>query len=108
VKKVNLKIPIKTLRSLVATVKALQEHYFFYQLPEDWIEIKTNKETDNRPNLPMNREEANLVIRQIPAYSHLTIPIKIYENITPMIDLLRTHFRFRSFPTNFIEVPDLL
>ncbi|CAG8844854.1 33633_t:CDS:1, partial [Gigaspora margarita] len=47
----------------------------------------------------MNLKEVNSLIRQIPACNYLMIPIKTYKNITPTINLLRTHFQFRSFLT---------
>jgi hypothetical protein len=103
--KVNLTIPIRSSKSLVETSRQLRSYYYFHRIPESWIEIVDN--TDGRPNLPTDLEKAIVATTQIEECKHLQLPIREYNDIQTTIETLRKHFRFRSFPTSFIHVPDL-
>ena len=102
----NITIPIRSPRILVSTARLLRQFYFFHKIPDAWIDI-TNFGKNDKPTLPADITEANNILSSTKSCQHIELPITDYAQIIPTIQTLRQSFRFRSFPTNFINVPDL-
>ena len=62
----NLTLPIKTPKELVQTARMLRETYYFYKLPESWIQIEEQNDqaqasnvddTETKPDIPQSLVE---------------------------------------------------
>jgi hypothetical protein len=62
----NLTLPITSPKILVETARQLRTHYFFYQLPAEWISINNTARKENtKPNLPSSLDEIQTTLREL-------------------------------------------
>ena len=109
VQNINLTTPIRSPKLLVEIARKLREKYFFYKIPDSWIDIPVSdgSHTKDNPRLPNELAQVMELSSQIPELQHLNLPIKRYEDISPTEDLLHKYFIFNTLPLHFTDVPDL-
>ena len=104
---VNLTLPISSPKALVDTARLLREHYFFHQIPTEWIEIRTNPNPATKPPLPFQISEIQSYLEQTNLNHTIQIPITQHKEIERTITLLRDHFNFQGTPIHLLNLPNL-
>ena len=113
----NISFPIQTSQQLTETVKLLRAHYYFIQLPEEWIEIQTGTPRPQEdaedtpwpaaplPSLPDTLVEVNTLLAS--QGIELSLPITAQQDVTPTMKILRDHFKIKSIPDFLLDLPPL-
>ena len=112
VTKVNLTLPITNTKELMIAVKALREFYFFWKIPEDWIQIRekeNDKKTKDEERFPTSIEKLNEELQNKNIIDCPKFPIEEQEEVIEAINLLQETFRIETIPEwvfNIKELPE--
>ncbi|CAG8808144.1 44146_t:CDS:1, partial [Gigaspora margarita] len=102
---VNLTLSIKTSKELTIAAWALKEYYFFYSIPEKWIEIpKRTVEVTEKIKLTDNIKKTNEIIKKNDSSSDITFPITEQKLIPMATKLLVCLFVFDYISDFYFEV----
>ncbi|CAG8729873.1 5992_t:CDS:1, partial [Dentiscutata heterogama] len=107
-------LSITTPKQLTSIAKTLRKHFFFSQLPSDWIQIPTRKtesktnSTDTLQPLPEIPTEITELRKILISYSiKLKLPIQSQEEVTPTMKVLRQQFSVKTIPVFILELSPL-
>ena len=104
----NLTLPITSPKILVETARQLCTYYFFYQLPTEWISIKTTAKKENtKPNLPSSLSEIQMHLKELDQSQTIQLPITTHEQIADNISQLYNYFSFQGLPLQLFELLNL-
>src|SRR5207237_10269119 len=89
IKEFNLTLLITTTKQLVEIARLLRDKYYFYKIPDAWIDIKENANDESKDNnlqvLPSTLPELKQMLTKMPNINHDSLPITTQENITSTI-----------------------
>ncbi|CAG8824458.1 19069_t:CDS:2 [Gigaspora margarita] len=101
---INLTLLIKIFKELTIVAQALREHYFFYSIPEKWIEIpKRTVEITEKTKLTDSIERTNEIIKKNDPLSDITFLITEQKLILMAIELLAHLFVFDYISDSYFE-----
>ena len=98
VTKTNLTLPIATPKELVIAARALREHYFFWAIPKDWIQIPDKETNTNDNGFPKTIEQLNEQIQQRNLPTKWKFPVERQEEFPEAADFLRRTFLVENIP----------
>jgi len=119
----NITTPITSTKELIDTARTLRQTYYFYRIPDTWIDIPENTNQTDTQNIDQeDNKEKNLPKPAIPnslteVQNYLTtkkvdltqtpIPITQQTKAKDTLELLRQHFTINSIPENLLALPPL-
>jgi len=99
----------------------LRENYYFYRIPETWIQIDetTNKtsednivpNTKQQPNKPIIPDTPLAIMEYLKTKNidatHIAIPITEQAKVNKTLEFLRQHFTVETIPDKALSLPPL-
>ena len=111
----NLTIPITSKKALVETARMLRADYYFWRIPETWIDIQEDRQTMEmeeqerpRPALPESLEETKRYMEELKVHGEIIeLPITNQREIRESIAQLHKIFIFNKAPDFLFNLPPL-
>jgi hypothetical protein len=105
----NITIPITTPKQLTETARLLRQDFYFYKIPDSWIEINKEQENssleNNKPPLPEDIQTINEFFQNLESNSdEITFPIKQHSDVPDVIYNLQQHFSFKHIPDKLLNL----
>ena len=109
VDEVNLTTPIKSTKKLMIAVKALREYYFFWKIPDEWIQIENKDKNKDKSlgDLSANIEDLNKNLQERNIVNCPKFPITEQEEVSEAINLLHEIYNPETIPDWVFELKEL-
>src|SRR5205823_4133090 len=100
-----INVLITTSRMLTETARLLQQYYYFYKIPETWIEIPKND--NNILKILLSLEEFNTYMSNQPEEITALFPVNSHDKLPQVIKFLLEQFNTTSLPAYVNQLTDL-